>query len=92
MVMMAAWVPSLRLPASPPEASISYSSLPAMFSTQKATKPVSNLFWAEVRVLWGQIPSQRRLVLREAEALSGPQFLPGARHDTCLEKWVMWIL
>lgn len=49
MIMRAAWVPSLRLPAFPPEASFSHPRLPVMFSTPKATKPVSSLFWVEVR-------------------------------------------
>lgn len=37
------------------------------------------------RVLWGQIPIPGRHVLREAEVPSGPQGLPGARGDICLE-------
>lgn len=59
-----------------------------MFSTPKATKPVSNLFWTEVKECsGGQIPIPGRLVLREAKVLSGPQYFPGARGDICLEKW-----
>ena len=100
LVMMAACVPPLRLalphqkfhseawlPNFLPEVTKSW--VPASYLANEAQSQSATLLG---RGETGRIPVPARVVLREAEVLSGPQFLPGARPDICLEKWLMQML
>lgn len=82
--MVAAGIPSLRLPTFPSEALVSHRSLPAVFHSEKPPNHHALLGGGE-RAL-GLDPKPRRLVLREAEGSLWASF---SQDDICLDERVM---